>query len=81
MVETGRAFARALRNLRTERGLTQEEFGLQSGLGRSYVSELEREKKSPSLKTLDTIATYFDLSLSALMIRVEQELQNLRSED
>jgi transcriptional regulator with XRE-family HTH domain len=81
MAETQRAFARALRKLRKERGLTQEEFGLESGLGRSFVSELEREIKSPSLKTLDTIAVYFGIRLSALMSRLEDELQELEAEE
>ncbi|MBW3623041.1 MAG: helix-turn-helix transcriptional regulator [Armatimonadetes bacterium] len=61
--------------MRREKGRTQEELGLESGLGRSYVSELERAVKTPSLKTLATIADYFGLSLSSLMLRVEEELE------
>jgi transcriptional regulator with XRE-family HTH domain len=80
MAETQRAFAQALRRLRKEKGLTQEELGLQSGLGRTFVSELERQVKTPSLKTLDTIASIFDLKLSELMVRVEEEMTRLSSE-
>lgn len=46
-----RAFAKALRESRKARSLTQEDFSVSSG--RTYISSLERGLKSP---TLDKIA-------------------------
>ena len=49
----GAAFARALKRLRSRRGLTQEDF---SGVSsRTYVSTLERGLKSPTLEKINAL--------------------------
>lgn len=45
-------FGEELRKLREEKGLSQEKLGFESGYHRTYISQLERGQKSPSLKTL-----------------------------
>lgn len=47
-------FGRALRHVRTARGLPQEEFDLVSS--RTYISALERGLKSPTLPKVDSLA-------------------------
>ena len=47
------AFGRTLKSLRTIKGLSQEEFAFQVDLHRTYISQLERELKSPSLRTME----------------------------
>jgi transcriptional regulator with XRE-family HTH domain len=49
-MELKQAFGEALRRQRKAKGLTQEAFG------RTYLSELERGTKSPSLEKIDKIA-------------------------
>lgn len=49
-----KAFGAALRKVRLNRGLTQEDFGLISS--RTYVSSLERGQKSPTIDKLDDLA-------------------------
>lgn len=68
-----KSFAIVLRRLRTQKGLSQEKFGFEADLHRTYVSQLERGLKSPSLKTLHKIVCVLDISLTELMILVEQE--------
>ncbi len=68
-----KSFAVVLRRLRTQKGLSQEEFGFEADLHRTYVSQLERGLKSPSLKTLQKIANVLNISLTELMILVEQD--------
>lgn len=46
------AFGQYLKEIRTLRGLTQEELGFQCGLHRTYISLLERGIKSPTLETI-----------------------------
>ena len=70
-------FANVLRRLRTEKGLSQEEFGSAADLHRTYVSQLERGLKSPSLKTLYKIASVLGISLTELIALVEQEINVL----
>jgi len=49
-----KAFARALKTVRKERGITQEDFALVSS--RTYLSTLERALKSPTLEKIDALA-------------------------
>src|ERR1700761_1307932 len=41
-----------LRKLRIAAGLTQEQLAFKAGLARNYISLLELDRKSPTLKTL-----------------------------
>jgi transcriptional regulator with XRE-family HTH domain len=66
------SFANILRQLRTQKGLSQEDFGFKAGVHRTYVSQLERGLKSPSLKTLNKVARVLEISLTDLMALVEQ---------
>lgn len=70
-----KAFATVLRKLRLEKGFSQEAFAFEVGIHRTYVSQLERGLKSPSLKTLQKIAQVLGITLSDLMLLVETELK------
>lgn len=50
------AFGRVLRDQRREAGLSQERLAYLSGLHRTYISQLERGLKSPSLAAIEAIA-------------------------
>ena len=68
-----KSFAIVLKKLREEKGLSQESLGFEATLHRTYVSQLERGLKSPSLKTLDKIAKVLGVSLTELMALIDQE--------
>ena len=68
------AFAAVLRDLRRRAGLSQEELGERTDLHRTYISQLERCLKSPSLRTLTRLAAALDVSLSDMMLLVEHRL-------
>jgi transcriptional regulator with XRE-family HTH domain len=70
-----RAFGRVLREVRLDRGLSQEEFGFRSGYHRTYISFLERGKKSPSLGTIMDLAQTLRVPAWELIRRVEQRLK------
>jgi len=70
-----KAFAKVLRERRLEKGLSQEAFAFEVEIHRTYVSQLERGLKSPSLKTLQRISHVLDISLSELMVLVEAEVE------
>jgi len=61
-----------IRELREERGLSLAEFAAKAGISTSYLSEIERGAKKPSLKTMDKIAASLNVSLSQL-VSLEQE--------
>ncbi|MEM7310950.1 MAG: helix-turn-helix transcriptional regulator [Planctomycetota bacterium] len=64
-------FGRALRQMRQELGLTQEQLGLRAGVDRVYISELERGLKCPTLNTVSKIAYVLDALPSQLIRRTE----------
>jgi len=67
-------FGEALREIRKERGISQETLALESGYHPTYISQLERGKKSPSLRTMIRLATILRIPGSEILRRVESGL-------
>jgi transcriptional regulator with XRE-family HTH domain len=59
-------FGVAFRTVRLARGLTQEDFAQQSG--RTYISELERGVKQPTLQKIDELATPMSVHPVTLLV-------------
>ena len=51
-----RRFAETLRAARNKAGISQEELAERAGLHRTYVSQLERGLKNPSLEVIIALA-------------------------
>jgi transcriptional regulator with XRE-family HTH domain len=66
------AFGLAVRRIREELGLSQEEVAIQSGLHRNHVGEIERAETNPTLTTVEVLSQTFGLSPSGLLGRAEQ---------
>lgn len=60
------AFGRRIRSLRDDRQWTQARLAEQSGLDVSYISQIERGRRDPSLTSLRSLAQAFSLKLSEL---------------
>lgn len=56
-----------LRRLRTTRDLSQEAFADEVGIHRTYISDLERGKRNPTITVVDKIAAALDVPLSELL--------------
>jgi len=69
------AFARVLRQLRMERNLSQQELATESGLGRTFISLLERGFRRPSLSTIFLLARPLGLTPSELVHAVDEKLR------
>ena len=59
----------ALRLERRKRGLTLAELAAASGLSKGFVSQIENDKTSPSLDTLERLAGALDLRVVDLLAR------------
>jgi transcriptional regulator with XRE-family HTH domain len=70
-----RTFGRVLREIRTERGLSQEQLGFDSGYHRTYISFLERGMKNPTLATVFDLAETLDVPAWEIVRRVEMRLK------
>ncbi len=78
---TSRAFAKALRQARKVRSLTQEDFSVASG--RTYISSLERGLKNPTLEKVTALAETLKihpltlLTLTHLYMQQNETLEQL----
>jgi len=60
-------FGRRLRQLRTDRGLSQEELAFRAGLHRTYISSAERGERNVSLVNLVRLARALDVHVRELV--------------
>ena len=60
------SFGRRLRTLRVTSVYTQTQLADYLGIGRSFISDVERGKKNMSLSYLETVAQGFHMSISEL---------------
>jgi transcriptional regulator with XRE-family HTH domain len=65
------AFGKILREVRLKSGLSQERLAFDSGHHRTYISLLERGRRSPTLTTLLRLAAALGVSGSEMVERVE----------
>ena len=66
-----RAFGDALREIRKEHGISQEQLALDSGLDRTYVSLMERGVQSPTIRSIAKLASVLGVRPSAIILRME----------
>lgn len=64
-----RLFGTAIRSKRSELGISQEELADRAGLHRTYVSDVERGARNPSLESIEKLALALELSISGLFER------------
>ncbi len=64
-----RIFGKRIRELREERGYSLQQLAQKSTISTSYLSEIERETKCPSLKTLNKIAKALNYPCDQLLER------------
>lgn len=63
-----------IRDRRQKLGLSQEEIARRSGLARSYICDVERGARHPSLRNVSTLARALEISTSELISQVEMNL-------
>ena len=71
------AFGLVLRDLRKERGLSQEALALDAGIQRNYVSLIERGINQPTITTIFKLAIALQVRPSKLVALVEMACQKM----
>jgi transcriptional regulator with XRE-family HTH domain len=61
-----------LRKARLKGGLTQEQVAAQARISREYVSQLERNRQSPTVDMLFRVCRILEVSASRLLAKVEK---------
>lgn len=67
MSDTRAEFGKRLRKLRTDRGLTQEQLADKAGLHFTYVGQVERGIRNPSLINIKKLARALKVSAGQLL--------------
>ncbi len=63
------ALGAALRELRKERGLSQDDFARKAGLHRTFISQTERGVRNVSLSSIVRLANALEVDASQLVAR------------
>ncbi|AEY67602.1 helix-turn-helix transcriptional regulator [Clostridium sp. BNL1100] len=63
-----RVFAANVKKYRTLKGLSQESFAEKTGLHRTYISAIEREKRSIALDNVQKIADALEIDTYLLFV-------------
>ena len=70
-----KAFGAVLRGRRTDAGLTQEALAARCGLHATYISQLERGLKTPSLAVLVDLASELGAPPHELVRQAEERIR------
>jgi transcriptional regulator with XRE-family HTH domain len=65
------AFGKVLLELRTEKGISQQELADNCELERAHISRIERALLQPSLTTIFRLSEYFQVTPSELLHKVQ----------
>jgi transcriptional regulator with XRE-family HTH domain len=66
-------FGDNVKRIREDRGYTQEELGKETGLSKSYISDVERAMVNISLENMVAIAEHLQVDLAILLTDVEDQ--------
>ena len=66
------AYGKAVRTIRQDKKISQEELADLCGLHRTYISDVELGKRNVSLENIDKIAQALQVKKSELFVEVEQ---------
>jgi transcriptional regulator with XRE-family HTH domain len=66
------AFGRVLRMLRESRGFKQVEVSAATGYSQRTVGMIERGEKSPTLRTIEDFATFYNVPLERLIVQAKR---------
>ena len=56
-----------LRRLREAKGLSQEAFAFEAGIHRTYISDIERGARNPTIAVVENIAMALGVTASELL--------------
>jgi CheY-like chemotaxis protein len=72
-VELKLLLGNAIKEQRSALGISQEELASRAGLHRTYVSEVERGERNPSITSIEKLAQALEVSFTSLFDRASQD--------
>lgn len=70
-----------IRAIRKRRGITIGQLCEATGLSQGFMSLVENNKTSPSLATLESIATFLQVPLAFLLLKQEERMKVVRKDE
>jgi transcriptional regulator with XRE-family HTH domain len=70
--DLAKRFGALVRQLRQEKGYSQEEFSFRAGLHQTYVSSVERGERNVTIATAERIAKALGTTLASLFVELER---------
>lgn len=67
MVNVNKQLGSKIRDIRTKRGLTQEELAHRADLGYSYINQIENGRRNPSMDAVSRIAKALGVKVKDLI--------------
>lgn len=67
-MDVGRRVGANIKRLRREQGISQEELADRAGMHRTFISQIERAVKNPTIQTLDKIAQALGVPLTEIVV-------------
>jgi transcriptional regulator with XRE-family HTH domain len=67
MISVQQQLGKRIEYLRKQKGWSQLDLSLETGINRNYLSDLERGMRNPTLRILTKIAQSFDLQLAEFL--------------
>lgn len=67
MTNIQKKFGEKLKEIRTQKGLSQEKLAFKSGLHRTYISDIERGARNLSLQNIEKISKALGILNSELL--------------
>lgn len=75
-LEPQEALGQVLRELRTERGLTQRQLGQAADINETWVSHIEAGRTNPAWGTVARLASALGVSITEIAQRAERITEN-----
>ncbi len=77
MKEIDSSIAKILREVREQKGISQEALSFEAGLHRTYISQLERGLKAVTVKTLLKITDALEIEIDEFIKQVNDDRKKL----
>jgi len=74
-------FGKIVKNIRCQKGLSQDELSEKTGLDRTFISQIENGQRNPSLSTILKISEGLNIKPSALISKFEISYLKSREEN
>lgn len=65
-------YGKVIRQLRQQKGVSQEELADLCGLHRTYISDVELGKRNVSLENIERLAQALDANVSDVFVEIER---------